>query len=104
MKTTEFKAIVIAIETKEVEKTGAWSQTIFVKQPERKDDFGEVVQKETIYPLNHYFKDVSKSFLPENWLNKKVVCEAYVNSRTYTPEGKKEIYIVDLSLKSMKGI
>lgn len=104
MRTEEFKAIVVAIETKEIEKTKAWSQTIFLKQPERKDDFGEVVQKETIYPLNHYFKDVSKSFLPENWLNKKVIAQAYVNSRPFTPEGKKEIYIVDLSLKSMKGI
>lgn len=105
MKVT-FKGIFLDIETKEV-KENEFVQKLIIKRPERKDDFGEVVQKESVFEIGNYIKDAnkdaSKVFDLKDWQNKKVEVTAYLNSVEQEKDGKKARFL-NLNFREIKII
>lgn len=103
----EFKGIVTSISSKEV-KPNEVAQTVTIRRPERKDEFGDVIQKESFFEVQQYVKEAEKNDAKildaEEWQNKKVLVTAYLNSNPYeTKEGVK-MNILNLSLRKLEVI
>jgi len=105
MKVT-FRGIFVDATTKEV-KPGEIAQTLLIERPERRDDFGEVVQKSQFFEVGTYVKDAEKNqdklFLPADWKGKKVEVTAWLNSNQSVKDGKTS-HFLNLNFRDIKII
>jgi len=98
----QFKGICESVWTDKAKNVEGFIQKILIKIPERLDDFGDPVSKETFYEVGYFNKDIEKLISDTEFPGKRVEVEAYLNSNYYKSPDGKETYILNLNLKSIK--
>jgi hypothetical protein len=97
----KFKGIVKHCQINELDKSQGFVNKFLIYQPEKKNEFDELLAKEQFIEVSYFSKELKKMHLPTDWINKRVEINAYLNSNLYISSPNKQNYILNLNLKTI---